>query len=142
MRPEVLNPLFAEITALHGVGNQLARPLGRLGLSRVVDLLFHLPTGWIDRLPREELDVADAGRVIAIALTPLSYRIGTSARAPARVQAVDAQGNHVSLVYFRANSGWVKKLFPLNEPRFVSGKLETYGPEPPISHPDIVCSPG
>ncbi len=141
MRPERLNPLFAEVTALKGVGTQLAKPLERLGLSRVVDVLFHLPTGWIDRVPRDELDIADAGRVIAITLTPVSYRIGTSARAPARVQAVDATGNYVSLVYFRANSGWVKKLFPLNEPRFVSGKLETYGQELQIIHPDIVCPP-
>ncbi|WP_431470671.1 ATP-dependent DNA helicase RecG [Sphingosinithalassobacter sp. LHW66-3] len=138
MRPELLNPLFAEVTALKGIGPQLAKPLDRLGLARVVDVLFHLPTGWIDRLARDELDVADAGRVIAITLTPVSYRFGGSARAPARVQAVDAAGNYVSLVYFGGNSGWVKKLFPLNEPRRVSGKLESYGQELQIVHPDHV----
>ena len=49
MRPEILNPLFAEVEALKGVGPQLAKPLKRLGLERVVDLLFHLPIGWIER---------------------------------------------------------------------------------------------
>jgi ATP-dependent DNA helicase RecG len=49
MRPDILNPLFAEVEALKGVGPQLAKPLSRLGLSRAVDLLFHLPTGFIDR---------------------------------------------------------------------------------------------
>ena len=38
MRPEILNPLFAEVTALKGVGAALAKPLDRLGLSRVVDV--------------------------------------------------------------------------------------------------------
>ncbi|MGK6319657.1 ATP-dependent DNA helicase RecG [Sphingomonas sp. DT-204] len=138
MRPAILNPLFAEVTVLKGVGAGLAKPLERLGIARVVDVAFHLPTGWIDRLPREELDMADAGRVIAITLTPVAHRMGGSARSPARVQAVDARGNYVSLVYFGGSSAWVKKLLPLNEPRRVSGKLETYGQELQIVHPDYV----
>ncbi len=138
MRPELLNPLFAELTALKGVGPALARPLDRLGLARVIDVAFHLPTGFVDRLPRETLDMADAGRVIAITLTPVQYRMSGGARSPARVQAVDAAGNAVSLVYFGGSSGWAKKLLPLNEPRRVSGKLEHYGQELQIVHPDYV----
>ncbi|GAA4777082.1 ATP-dependent DNA helicase RecG [Stakelama sediminis] len=140
MRPELLNPLFAEITALKGVGPALAKPLERLGLERVVDVAFHLPTGWIDRLPRDELDMADAGRVIAITLTPTDYRI-SAGRGPMRVHATDAAGNMVSLVYFGGSSGWVKKLLPLGEARRVSGKLETYGQELQIIHPDYVVPP-
>jgi ATP-dependent DNA helicase RecG len=136
MRPDILNPLFAEITALKGVGAALAKPLEKLGLARAVDVAFHLPTGFVDRLPRTELDAADVGRVIAIPLTAVSYRFGSSPRSPARVQAVDAQGNHVSLIYFRGNSGWVKKLHPEGEPRWVSGKLEQYGQELQLVHPE------
>jgi ATP-dependent DNA helicase RecG len=140
MRPQLLNPLFAEITALKGVGPALARPLERLKIGRVVDMLFHLPTGWIDRVARDTLDMADAGRVIAITLTPVDYRV-SQGRGPTRARAVDASGNAVSLVYFGGNSGWVKKLFPLGEPRFVSGKLEAYGDELQIVHPDVVAPP-
>jgi ATP-dependent DNA helicase RecG len=39
MRPEILNPLFTEVEALKGVGPQLAKMLGKLGLTRLVDLL-------------------------------------------------------------------------------------------------------
>ena len=35
MRPEILNPLFAETLVLKGVGPALAKPLDRLGLTRV-----------------------------------------------------------------------------------------------------------
>jgi ATP-dependent DNA helicase RecG len=136
MRPDILNPLFAEVTALKGVGPGLAKPLERLGLRRVVDVAFHLPTGFIDRVPRDELDAADAGRTIAITLTPTEHRTGSSPRSPTRVGAVDAKGNHVSLVYFGGSSGWVRKLLPVGEPRRVSGKLETYGQELQIVHPD------
>ena len=137
MRPQLLNPLFAEVTALKGVGAAMARPLERLGLSRVVDVAFHLPSGWVDRLPRDTLDAADAGRIIAITLTPVDYRV-SAGRGPTRVQAQDAAGNIVSLVYFGGNSGWVKKLLPLGEPKRVSGKLETYGQTLQIVHPDQV----
>ena len=139
MRPQILNPLFTEVTALKGVGPALAKPLERLGLSRVLDVAFHLPTGWIDRVPREELDMADAGRTIAITLTAQSYR-SSAGRGPTRAQATDTAGNYVSLVYFGGNSGWVKKLLPLGEPRRVSGRLEMYGQELQIVHPDYVLS--
>ncbi|HWK36908.1 ATP-dependent DNA helicase RecG [Sphingomonas sp.] len=137
MRPDILNPLFAEVTSLKGVGTAMARPLDRLGLARVVDVAFHLPTGWIDRVPRDTLDGADVGRVIAITLTATNYR-QPGARSPMRVQAVDAAGNPVSLVYFGGSGGWVKKLLPLDEPRRVSGRLESYGQELQIVHPDYV----
>lgn len=137
MRPDILNPLFAEVTALKGIGPGLAKPLDRLGLSRVVDVAFHLPTGWVDRLARDELDMADAGRVIAITLTAQSYR-SSNGRGPTRVQATDTLGNYVSLVYFGGHAGWAKKLAPIGEPRRVSGRLEHYGQELQIVHPDYV----
>ncbi|MEG3180773.1 ATP-dependent DNA helicase RecG [Sphingomonas sp. LT1P40] len=139
MRPDILNPLFAEISALKGVGAALAKPLERLGLAKVVDVAFHLPTGFIDRLPREELDQADVGRTIAITLTPVEYRMGGSSRAPARVNAVDAKGNYVTLVFFGGNSGWARKLLPLNEARWVSGRLDQYGQELQIVRPEVVA---
>ena len=137
MRPDILNPLFAEVTALKGVGPALTKPLDRLHLSRVVDVAFHLPTGWVDRVARDELDMADAGRVIAITLTARSYR-ESNGRGPTRVQATDALGNYVSLIYFGGHPGWAKKLAPLGEPRRVSGRLEQYGQELQIVHPDYV----
>src|SRR5260370_28439578 len=53
MRPSRLNPLFAGVTTLSGVGPQLERLyrrlFGREQPARVIDLLFHLPTGAFDR---------------------------------------------------------------------------------------------
>ena len=141
MRPDILNPLFAEIAALKGIGPTLARPLERLGLARAVDVAFHLPVSWVDRKLTDELDMADAGRVIGIVLTPVDYRASGSARAPFRVHATDRHGNAVSLIYFGRNSAWPRKLLPLNEPRFVSGKLESYGDALQIVHPDYVLPP-
>jgi ATP-dependent DNA helicase RecG len=141
MRPDILNPLFAEITVLKGVGPQLAKPLARLGLARVVDVVFHLPVSWVDRILTDELSIAEAGRVIGITLTPVEYRASGSARAPFRVHATDRLGNIAGLVYFGRNSAWPRKLLPLGEPKFVSGKLESYGDSLQIVHPDHVLPP-
>ena len=137
MRPDILNPLFAEVTSLKGVGPGLAKPLERLRIARVVDVAFHLPTGHIDRFPRDELMVSDAGRVIAISLTVKEHRVSSSPRGPTRVRAEDARGNSVALVYFGGNSGWVKKLLPVGETKLVSGRLDLYGQDLQIVHPDL-----
>jgi len=142
MRPEILNPLFAALTDLKGVGPQLAKPLTRLGLERVVDVLFHLPTGLISRFPVERLDQAQAGQTIIVELTAQDYRPGRSPRAPFGVEAFDSAGDHVRLVYFGRTSGLARKLFPLGEKRRVAGRLDFYGEMRQIVHPDQVVEPG
>jgi ATP-dependent DNA helicase RecG len=140
MRPDVLNPLFAEVEALKGIGPGLAKPLKRLGLDRVVDILFHLPIGWIDRKRVERIDIADSGQVVTLLVTPVEYRQG-GARSPFRVHAADRDGAILSLTYFH-NPGWAKKQLPLGEPKIVSGRMEAYGQELQIVHPDYVLDPG
>ena len=115
MRPDILNPLFAEIEALKGVGPQLAKPLHKLGLNRVVDLLFHLPVNWIDRKPVVRVDQADVGRIVTVAVTPRDFRQG-GARGPLRIFAEDAGGDYVTLVYFH-NPAWARKQLPIGTTR-------------------------
>ncbi len=142
MRPDILNPLFAALTDLKGVGPQLAKPLTRLGLERVVDVLFHLPTGLVQRYPVDRLDQAQVGQQIIVTLTAQDYRSGRSPRAPFGVEAFDGAGDHVRLVYFGRTAGLAKKLFPLGEARQVSGRLDAYGDMRQIVHPDHVGEPG
>ncbi|PZU07448.1 ATP-dependent DNA helicase RecG [Sphingomonas sp.] len=139
MRPDILHPLFTEIEAVKGVGPALARPLSRLGLTRVRDLLFHMPTGWIDRKTVTKLDEGDVGQIVTTVVTPTDYRLGGSARAPARVIAADAGGNMVALVFFGGGSGYARKLLPLGEPRAISGKLDRYDQWLQIVHPDVMA---
>ncbi|MBU0792675.1 MAG: ATP-dependent DNA helicase RecG, partial [Alphaproteobacteria bacterium] len=138
MRPDILNPLFTETTALKGVGSASAKPLERLGLTRVVDLAFHLPVSWIERQRVRRLAEAETGRMVGLVLTAQDYRASGTARAPFRIRAVDMAGDPISIVYFGKNSGWPRKLFPLGEPRFVSGRLDQFGDDLQIVHPDHV----
>jgi len=136
MRPELLNPLFTEVATLKGVGTALSKPLERLGLRRTVDLLFHLPSGVVVRQLVDRLDDAQPGNV-AIRLTPFEYRGGGSPRAPLRIHARDVAGDVASLTYFGKQTAYARKLLPLGETKLVTGKLELYGQERQIVHPDL-----
>jgi ATP-dependent DNA helicase RecG len=127
------------VEVLKGIGPQLTKPLKRLGLERVVDILFHLPVNWIDRKRVELLDEADAGLIVSVLLTPVDYR-QSGGRGPFRVHATDHAGNYVTLTYFN-NPGWAKKQLPLGEAKLVSGRLDRYGQELQIVHPDYVLPP-
>ena len=135
MRPQALNPLFAEVEVLPGVGPQVAKALKRLDISRVIDLAFHLPTGTIERVRAPAASAALLGRNIVIELTPFQSRQG--GRGPMRVFASDSAGNTITLVYFN-NPGWAKKQLPVGETKIVSGKLDAYGDEWQIVHPEVL----
>jgi len=49
LRPEILFPLFAPATTLPGVGPRFGKLIERLTGPAVADLLWHLPSGIIDR---------------------------------------------------------------------------------------------
>ncbi len=138
MRPDQLNPLFVPADHLKGVGATLARPLERLGLTRVKDFVYHLPDRFVERRAVADLDQASVGDNIVIALTPVEYR-ASPGRGPLRVLASDAAGNICAVTYFGRNSGWGKKQLPLGEQRWVAGRLDQYGQMLQIVHPDHVA---
>src|SRR4029078_7844826 len=136
MRPEILNQLFAEAEALKGVGPQVAKLLKRRDLMRVVDLLYHLPTGSMERIRAPAASASLLGRHVILDLKPFDTRENRSGRGHMRVCASDGDGNTISLIYFN-NPGWAKRSLPIGEVRTVSGKLETYGEEWQIIHPEV-----
>ncbi|WP_309601268.1 ATP-dependent DNA helicase RecG [Sphingomonas sp.] len=136
MRPEILNPLFAEVEALPGVGPAVAKQLARLGLTRAVDLALHLPTGTIERVEAKAASGALLGRIVILSVKPFDLRAG-SGRAPLRIFAADSDSNTITLTFFN-NPGWAKKQLPLGETRVVVGRLDQWGDEWQIVHPEVL----
>src|SRR5262245_53876101 len=136
MRPDILNPLFTEVEAMKGVGPQIARLLKRLDLTRIIDLIYHLPTGAIERVraPHATADLLGRNRILDP--KPYEARRSRAGRGPTRIYPADPDGNTISLVYFN-NPGWAKRSLPIGETRTVSGKLEQYGQEWQIIHPEV-----
>src|SRR5262245_35702489 len=131
MRPNVLNPLFAAITSLSGVGPKLEKLFrhlfGREDMPRVVDLLFHMPTGAIDRRARPKLRDVVPDTVVTVAVTVDRHRPAPPhrARAPYQVYASDETGDLI-LTFFNARRDYLEKLLPVGERRYVSGTVGLY----------------
>jgi len=136
MRPDILNPLFTEVEAMKGVGPQVAKTLKRLDLTRMVDVLYHLPTGAIERVRATHASAELLGRNVILDLKPFEARENRSGRGPTRIYASDGDGNTISLIYFN-NPGWAKRTLPIGQMKTVSGKLEAYGDEWQIIHPEV-----
>jgi ATP-dependent DNA helicase RecG len=142
MRPPLLNPLFASLTSLSGIGPRLEKLYGRLldrEAPRMVDLLFHLPSGTIDRRARPKLRDVRAGQIVTVAVTIDKHRPSTPhrPRAPYRIYAHDETGD-ITLTYFNVRKDYLANLLPEGELRYVSGTAEFYDGMLQMVHPDRV----
>src|SRR6476661_8019155 len=143
MRPALLNPLFALVTSLGGVGPRqdklLRYLLDRSETPRLVDLLLHLPASVIDRRERPKIRDAIKGTMVTLEVTVDRHRPPPprNSRAPYLVYASDDTAD-VVLTFFRAKPGYVEKLLPEGSKRYVSGTLQMYDGVPQIVHPDRV----
>ncbi|MFO1146578.1 MAG: DEAD/DEAH box helicase [Rhodospirillales bacterium] len=138
MRPAPLFPLFADLPTLPGVGATLGKTLARLvGGSRLLDLVWHLPTGLIDRTATPSIAAARPHAMATLAVRVIEHGPPRSRRQPWRVLCADATGE-ITLVFFNARSDWLLKLLPPGETRVVSGRIEAYGDALQMVHPDYV----
>ena len=138
MRPDILNPLFAETQTLEGIGPKLTKPLEKLGLTRVRDVLYHVPERFVVRRAVADLDDAEVGEQVVIALDVTEHRASRSPRGPYRVMASDAKGTICALTFFGRASYTAKKQLPVGEKRWVAGRLDQYDQMLQIVHPDHV----
>lgn len=144
MRPNLLNPLFGALTTLSGIGPKVEKLYRRLlgrdeDEARIVDLLFHLPTGAIDRRARPKLRDVVPGTVVTVAVTVDRHRPSPPhrPRAPYQIYASDETGDLI-LTFFNARRDYLEKLLPVGELRYVSGATGLYDHMLQMVHPDRV----
>jgi len=143
MRPSILYPLFAPLTSLPGVGPRIAPLIARAAAGdKVVDLLWHLPQGCIDRTARPSVAETPDGAVATLSLRVLSHEaVPSKSRAPYRVVCADANGGEVVLVFFHAREDYLRAALPEGTERIVSGRVDWFRGAPQISHPDYIVPP-
>ncbi|WDI31193.1 ATP-dependent DNA helicase RecG [Hyphococcus flavus] len=141
MRPTILNPLFADITVLNGVGPKIAALISRVAGSRVVDLLLTPPSGLIDRSFRSTIADAPLGRILTLRVTVDRHDPPPKGRRlPYKVICSDHTG-FITLVFFHARQDYLKKVLPEGETRLVSGKIEDFNGARQMAHPDYIADP-
>jgi ATP-dependent DNA helicase RecG len=141
LRPPLLNPLFAPLTTLTGVGPAVAAAAIRLlqrPTPRCLDLLAHLPSGAIDPTPRVTLTGADLGQMVTLRVEIEGHRTGPrSGRAPHRILARVA-GEPIDLVFFGARGDHLATRFPVGGKALLHGQLGRFGERWQIAHPEPI----
>ncbi|HKQ45227.1 MAG TPA: ATP-dependent DNA helicase RecG [Rhizomicrobium sp.] len=140
MRPAILFPLFAEIRTLSGVGPKLEKLIQKVAGPRLVDLIFDLPVGVVDRSYRPKLSAAETGRIATVEVTVLEHRPGRVKAQPYKVMVSD-ETSLMELVFFRAHADYLAGLLPVGTRRLLSGRIERFKDRLQMAHPDYVVAP-
>lgn len=149
MRPYDLNQLFSGAKSLDGIGPRLLKLLEKLldkgeeaGGPRVLDLLWHMPTGIVDRRARPKIAEAMPGALATFEVRVLKHKAppGRNSKAPYRINCEDDTGR-LDLIFFRGEKKYLEAQLPVGQTRFVSGRVERYGDQLQMPHPDYIVSP-
>ncbi|OLF78001.1 ATP-dependent DNA helicase RecG [Maricaulis sp. W15] len=139
MRPEILFPLFQDVTKLPGIGPRLATLVEKVCGGRIRDILFTPPTGVVDRSRGVEIANSPTGEIVTLTAVVETHIPAQRQGQPYKVRMRDETG-FLHLIFFHARRDYLAKLLPEGETRVVSGKLERFGSEIQIVHPDLVAS--
>lgn len=138
MRPEILFPLFADISVLKGIGSKTVKLLQNLlGSSKIIDLAFHLPAGIVDRSYRPRLKDAVPGRICTVRVKVVEHIAPKTRQQPYRVLVSDGSED-LTLVFFKVYADSIAKNLPVGAVRIVSGKLESFNGMLQMAHPDYI----
>jgi ATP-dependent DNA helicase RecG len=146
MRPAVLNPLFAPVSTLPGIGPALSERLVHL-LSpvrppvSVLDLLFHLPHATIDRRSRPSIQNARPDEVATVKVRVCAHHPPARrfSKAPYRV-VVEDESDALQLVFFHAHAVQVARSLPVGATKWISGRIERKAGVAQMVHPDRIMS--
>ncbi|MGH1577189.1 ATP-dependent DNA helicase RecG [Planktotalea sp.] len=136
-RPEVLYPLFSELTKLDGIGPKTAQNMAGLGVEKPRDLLFLLPFSGIDRTIKATVQGADLPNTLTVEVEIGQHRPPRNKGGAYRIDVIDAQ-IAFQLVFFHARGDYLGKLLPTGQRRVVSGKVELFDGLAQMVHPDHV----
>ena len=145
---EDVSALCAPLSTMKGLGPRgeelltklLAKPLNA---PRIADLLFHLPSGYLDRSLAPSILEAMPGGVATLVVKPVRYNAPPrkgAARTPLRVVCEDESAT-LDLVFFHGDRAAIQRMMPLHELRIISGRVERYGSRLQMAHPDYILAP-
>jgi ATP-dependent DNA helicase RecG len=137
LRPDILFPLFAPVTTLKGLGPKLGKLTEKLVGPHVADLLWHLPTGIIDRRFAPHVAEAPDGFIATLTVRVEYHSAPANPRHPYKVRCSDETGQ-IDLTFFHARGDWLLKQLPVGDTVVVSGKVEWFNGMPQMAHPDHI----
>jgi len=141
MRPDALLPLFAPLTSLPGIGPKLIKPYARLfgrEMPRVVDLLFHMPSGFVDRRARPAIAEAVPETDVTLEVKVDGHQPPPpGSRAPHRTYVSDGSADMV-VVHFKIEPARIEQMLPVGATRWLCGRISLYDGMRQMTHPDRI----
>ena len=137
MRPSILYPLFAPIDTLTGIGKRYCVLMSNLCGGKVIDLLWHLPSGLIDRRCNVPLSQAADNKIWTGKVRVVEHGVPKTKKQPYRIVVEDGT-DQLILVFFKTFGDNLTKQFPVGAEKIISGKIEIFNGNLQMSHPEYV----
>ncbi|MBR3676132.1 MAG: ATP-dependent DNA helicase RecG [Alphaproteobacteria bacterium] len=137
MRPSILYPLFAPIDTLTGIGKRYCVLMSNLCGAKVIDLLWHLPSGLIDRRCNVPLSQAADNKIWTGKVRVVEHGVPKTKKQPYRIVVEDGT-DQLILVFFKTFGDSLTKQFPVGAEKIISGKIEIFNGNLQMSHPEYV----
>ena len=138
-RPEILFPLFQELTTLDGIGKKNANYLNSIGIEKPRDLIFTLPYTGVERQKVNSVNDAALPKTLTVEVQIVEHVVPKLKSQPYKVMVLDAE-TKFGLVFFHVRKEYLKKTLPVGERRVVSGKVELFDGFAQMVHPDHIIS--
>lgn len=138
MRPEILYALFAPVASLKGVGPKIAPLVERAAGPLVRDLLFLAPQGLVER-PVRAVDALVEGEVQTVTVRIDAHLPPPRSNLPYSIRAADETG-FIFLNWFKGYGAHLAKAHPVGAMRVASGKVDLFGPQRSMVHPDYLVA--
>ena len=136
-RPEILFPLFAELTNLDGIGPKAAKAFAAMDITRPRDFLYLLPHAMIDRNRKPSVRDFTLPTTATVEVVVGGHFPPRSKGKPYRVMVRDT-ALEFQVVYFHARGDYLQSLLPTGQRRLISGKTEFFDGIAQMVHPDHV----
>lgn len=137
---ENLEYFFKPLNNFYGVGEKFYKSLERLlGHPRVLDLLFHFPTGFIDRTYTAPLSKIETNKVATVTVRVLKHiqpALRSGRKIPYKIICTDDTAN-ITLTFFQIYDT-TKKMLAVGKTVCISGKIENFNGELCMLHPDYI----
>ncbi|PIR39093.1 MAG: ATP-dependent DNA helicase RecG [Alphaproteobacteria bacterium CG11_big_fil_rev_8_21_14_0_20_39_49] len=141
MRPNILFPLFADVSNLAGIGSKTRSVFKRIIGDKVIDILYHYPKSAVDRRYMPSVRDMKEGDVVTVVIKVDAHIPPARAydkNSPYKVRCYNETG-FVTLVFFNAYSNYLKKLLPVGQARVISGKIDKFAGEIQMAHPEYIA---
>jgi ATP-dependent DNA helicase RecG len=118
----------------------MGKLIERIAGKTVASLCWHLPSGVIDRRFSPTLADAPEGAIVTLTIIVDSHIPPASRRQPYKIRCHDETAG-LMLVFFHAHPEYLVRQLPIGQKRVVSGRLERYGGQLQMTHPDYIATP-